>query len=144
MKGDTTFRQACDELRFRCEAGRAYEIIDKDVKQKRKVPALAAHVEPILEDEVIESITTALVSSVAKRLNKDLTPKVKLKADKKKNDKRKFPCLANGCGKLSAFTLCGLHYHSVISGKISELEFINDFGSATYNVTILDPLPKRQ
>jgi hypothetical protein len=135
LKGDTTFRQACDELRFRCEAGRAYEIIDKDVKQKRKVPALAAHVEPILEDSAIESITTALVSSVAKRLNKEVTPDAKSKADKKKNDKKKFPCLAKGCGELTAFSLCGLHYHSIISGKISELELMNEFGQATYNVT---------
>jgi hypothetical protein len=138
LKGDTTFRQACEELRFRCEAGRAYEIIDKGVKTKRKVPSLAAHVAPILEDSAIESITTALVSSVAKRLNKNVTSDPDPKGDKgdrKKNDKKKFPCLAKGCAELSAFALCGIHYHSIVSGKVSELELINDFGSAAYNVT---------
>ncbi len=29
LRGEMTFRQACDELRFRCEAGRAYEVIDR-------------------------------------------------------------------------------------------------------------------
>ncbi len=34
LKGEITFRLACDELRFRCEADRAYSIIDKNVKSK--------------------------------------------------------------------------------------------------------------
>ena len=35
IKGDITFRQACNELRFRCEAARAHELLDKPVKGKR-------------------------------------------------------------------------------------------------------------
>jgi hypothetical protein len=35
IKGDITFRQACDELRFRCETTRVHELLDKPLKVKR-------------------------------------------------------------------------------------------------------------
>ena len=125
LKGDLTFRQACAELRVRCEADRAYDIIDKGVKPKRRVPGLVASVEPILNDTAIESMTTALISSMAKRLNKEDDGKAK----------RRIPCLAKGCTTTSPFSLCGLHYHSIISGKTPELELDKDYGHAKYNVT---------
>jgi viroplasmin and RNaseH domain-containing protein len=128
LKGDITFRQACGELRVRCEAERAYDIIDKGVKSKRRI--LATSVEPLLDDTAIEGISTALVSSVSKRLNKEVTGAPSTRANKKR-----FPCLAKGCAATSPFSLCGLHYHSVVSGKSPELELINDYGRAVFNVT---------
>ena len=128
IKGDATFRQACDELRFRCEAERAYDIIDKELKSKRKVPVLGAKIEEELDEDAVESITKALVSSVAKRLNKNDDAK-------KREDKRKFTCLAMGCTTKTAFPLCGLHYHSMVSGKTSNLELGSGMGMAAYNVT---------
>jgi hypothetical protein len=36
---------------------------------------------------------------------------------------------------MTAFPLCDLHFHSVVSGKIADLKLMNDFGYAKYNVT---------
>jgi hypothetical protein len=128
LRGDMTFRQACSELRFRCEAGRAYDIMDKDVKSKRKVPVMGAKIEE-LSDVGSEGTTTALVSTMAKRLNKDKGQQAV------KEDKRKYQCLAKGCSTKTAFPLCGLHYHSVVSGKIASLELDGTMGMAEYNMT---------
>jgi hypothetical protein len=125
-----TFRSACDELKFRCEAERAYEVLDRGVKPKRKVTAMVSQIEPVLDAQSIETITTALVSSVGKRLNKEMAP-----ATKDKGTRKKFNCLAKDGKTKSPFSLCGLHYHSVISGKTEQLELINDYGVAVYNVT---------
>jgi hypothetical protein len=124
LRGEMTFRQACDELRFRCEAGRAYDIIDKDVKSRRKVSVMGAKVEEKSDEE--SGTTNALLSSAAKRLNKDKGAQ---------DDKRKFKCLAKDCSTKTAFPLCGLHYHSIVSGKTSSLELENSMGMAIYNVT---------
>jgi hypothetical protein len=128
LRGEMTFRQACNELRFRCEAGRAYDIMDKDVKSKRKVPVMGAKIEGS-SDVGSEGTTTALVSTVAKRLNKDKGQQAA------KKDKRKYQCLAKGCSTKTAFPLCGLHYHSIVSGKIASLELDGTMGMAEYNVT---------
>ena len=53
----------------------------------------------------------------------------------KSSDKKKKPCLAKGCNNLSPYSLCGLHYHSIVSGKTAQLELINGYGHASYNVT---------
>jgi hypothetical protein len=124
LRGEMTFRQACDELRFRCEAGRAYDIMDKDVKSKRKVPIMGAKVEET-NDTTSVGTSKALVSSKAKRLNRDNA----------KEDKRKFKCLAKDCSTKTAFPLCGLHYHSIVSGKTADLELESNLGTAGYNVT---------
>ena len=52
-----------------------------------------------------------------------------------KEDKRKFVCLAKGCATKTAFPLCGLHYHSIVSGKSPNLELSDNMGMAIYNVT---------
>jgi hypothetical protein len=123
-----TFRQACDELRFRCEAGWAYKIIDKDIKSKRKVPVMGAKIEEV-SDAVSDGTTKTLVSTVAKRINKDKGQQAA------KEEKRKYQCLAKDCSTKTAFPLCGLHYHSVVSGKTSSLELENNMGMAEYNMT---------
>ncbi len=108
------------------------------MKSKRRVPVLATSVEPLLDDTAIESISTALVSSVSKRLNKEVTGATTVTAINSATTakaKKRFPCLAKGCAATSPFSLCGLHYHSVISGKSPELELINDYGLAVFNVT---------
>jgi hypothetical protein len=128
LKGEITFRQACDELRFRCEADRAYSIIDKNVKSKRKVPAMGAKIEAIETDSSEIETKTALVSSTAKRLNKD-------NDNSKKESRRKYECLARDCDTKTAFPLCGFHYHTVVSGKSPTLELSGDIGTASYNVT---------
>jgi hypothetical protein len=102
--------------------------MDKDVKSKRKVPVMGAKIEE-LSDVGSEGTTTALVSTMAKRLNKDKGQQAV------KEDKRKYQCLAKGCSTKTAFPLCGLHYHSVVSGKIASLELDGTMGMAEYNMT---------
>jgi hypothetical protein len=128
VKGDMTFRQACDELRIRCEAERAYDIIDTNVKSRKKVSGLMTQIGTADDEESL-----ALVSAAAKRINMDPIPPKPLNSNK--GVKKKKPCLAKGCKTLSPFSLCGLHYHSMVSGKTETLELINGYGSASYNVT---------
>jgi hypothetical protein len=66
VKGDMTFRQACDELRIRCEAERAYDIIDTNVKSRKKVSGLMTQIGTADDEESL-----ALVSAAAKRINMD-------------------------------------------------------------------------
>jgi hypothetical protein len=127
LRGEMTFRQACDELRFRCEAGRAYEIIDKEIKSKRKVQVMGAKIEDANE-AVSVGTNKALVSTVAKRINKE-------KGQEAKEDKRKYQCLAKDYSTKTAFPLCGMHYHSVVSGKTPNLELDSNMGMAEYNMT---------
>jgi hypothetical protein len=128
LRGEMTFRQACNELRFRCEAVRAYDIMDKDIKHKRRIPVMGAKIE---ETSEVDSDGTAkvLVSTVAKRLNKDKGQQAA------KEEKRKYQCLAKDCSTKTAFPLCGLHYHSVVSGKTAALELESNMGMARYNMT---------
>jgi hypothetical protein len=141
LKGDQTFRQACNELRFRCEADRAYDLIDKSMKTRRQVTALGARAEVAsggdneasvgdgsLADSSINALVNMLVSTAAKRLNKDDTNDLKA-------GRRKHTCLAKGCATKTAFCLCGLHYHSIVSGKSPTLELADGLGVASYNVT---------
>jgi hypothetical protein len=136
IKGGITFRQACDELRLRCEA-KAYQIIDKEVKVKvkRKVQGYQAIVVP--DVSVAASVSApdandavkALISSVEKRINK--LEKNGKKKEKKEYEKRES--LAKGCTNLSTFPLYGLHYHSVVSGKTPTVELRNEYGNAAYD-----------
>jgi hypothetical protein len=74
LKGDMTFRSACNELKLRCEATKAYKLMDKEIKGKKKVGAYKAQiqVEEIKGDEeTLVDELKALVSSVSKRFNRD-------------------------------------------------------------------------
>jgi hypothetical protein len=137
IKGDITFRQACDELRLRCEAAKAYQLIDKEVKGRRKVQGYqaivvpdASEVAPVSAVSVpapeFEAAVKSLISTMEKRINKK-------RGGKKKPEYEKRECLAKGCTNLSTFPLCGLHYHSVVSGKTPTLELRKEYGNAVYD-----------
>jgi hypothetical protein len=94
VKGDMTFRQACDELRIRCEAEPAYDIIDTNVKSRKKVSGLMTQIGTTDDEESL-----ALVLAAAKRINIDpIQPKP---LNNNKGDKKKKPCLVKGCKTLS-------------------------------------------
>ena len=149
IKGGITFREACDELRLRCETAKAYKLIDKEVKGRSKVKGYQAIVVPDESDTVpdvtpaFDDAVKALISSVEKRINRDgqnTTPTDKSdksgggkKKGGKKKEYEKRACLAKGCTNLSTFPLCGLHYHSVVSGKTPTVELRDSFGNAVYN-----------
>ena len=77
--------------------------------------------------------TLALVSAAAKRINQD--PAQPKPLNENKGDRKKKQCLAKDCKTLSPYSLCGLHFHSMVSGKTATLELINGYGNASYNVT---------
>jgi len=140
IKGEMTFRQACNELRFRCETTRVHEIMDKPVKGK-KMRGLAAKAqstdasEPEI-DAVSEQLYT-LLSTISKRHNASSTVPVEASSDKKKTKKKyiKMECLVADCAEETTFPLCGLHYHSLVSGKTPTLKLRNGYGDATYDAT---------
>jgi hypothetical protein len=144
LKGKTTFRQACEELKVRCEADKAYSLIDKQVHNKKKVHGLKTK---IVVDGVQEESTEdgggfndevkALISSMSKRLNQideTGTPRnPKNKKGRRIYEQRK--CIAKDCAGQSTFLLCGLHYHSMVSGKTPTVELENGWGQATFSTT---------
>jgi hypothetical protein len=138
IKGDITFRQACNELRFRCETARAHDLLDKPVKGKR-VKGLGAKAteqdEQVTVSDQVTAQVSGLISTMAKRLNvaDDVSPGGDKKGGKKKYVKKE--CLAAECDQITTFSLCGLHYHSLISGKTPTLKLRNGYGDATYDGT---------
>jgi len=144
IKGGISFREACNELRFRCEASRAHELMDKPVRGK-KVKGLAGKLQTSDESETIEELSDkmhTLLSTMSKRHNVS-TDKTAPAGDGSatpgaKSAKRKFmkqQCLADNCTEETGFSLCGLHYHSLISAKIPTLKLRNGYGDATYDAT---------
>ena len=133
LKGNMTFRQACDELKLRCEAEKAFKLMDKEVKGKKTVGGYKAQIqidEPSGDDELLVDEMKTLISSVSKRLNKQQSN------DGPKTPKKiyeKHECIVEGCSEQTTFPVCKLHYHSLVSGKITSLELIKDWGNATYD-----------
>ena len=137
IKGTITFREACEELKVRCETRRVHDLLDRPIKG-RKVQGLVSQVretdagndDTSLSDQTIK----AFISTVSKRLNLDGGgPKASVGEKKAKKFIRK-ECLASDCDDQSTFPLCGLHYHALVSGKSSSLKLRNGYGDATYNI----------
>ncbi len=135
LKGDMSFKRACGELKIRCESDKAYMLIDKQVINKRKVYKAAVISEEGGKPLEVNGDVPALISSAAKRINKtgggETDKKGKKKQEKKVYEQRE--CTAKGCSAISTFLLCGLHYHSLMSGKTPTIELENNWGNATFN-----------
>ncbi len=136
IRGQITFREACEELKVRCETARAHELLDRPVKGKKVQTHLAQSkdAESPIAEEWIEQVKT-FISTVSKRLNltsgdAGLSGPKRLR---KKGDPKE--CLADGCDEKSPFALCGVHYHSLVSAKITSLKLRNGYGDATYNAS---------
>jgi hypothetical protein len=135
IKGGYTFIEACNELKVRCEVSRANDLLDKPVKGRRvkglvtqpKASDAGDSMDPELSAQVL-----SLISSYSKKLNIDQP------ADNEKKNRRKrplVPCLAVGCKEQTAFPLCPLHYHSLLSGKTASVPLQHGYGNATYDTT---------
>jgi hypothetical protein len=143
IKGTITYREACEELKVRCEVARVHDLMDHPVKGGKKVKGLGAQVKDGSSDldamsaELSEKVL-GMISTMVKRQNApDLTP-----TPKKKHVKQE--CLAADCDEQTTFSLCGLHYHSMISGKTPTLKLRNGYGDATYDtITSLIVYPPR-
>ncbi len=102
VRGATSFEEACDDLHHRCEAIRADEFLETPVR---------------------EHVPKALITTQAKRQNKE-APDVEM-----------AKCLQKECVDMvkSYLPLCLLHYHQCISGKCSEVELKDGLGKAKFN-----------
>jgi hypothetical protein len=133
IKGGITFQEACDELRVRCEANRAHELMDRPVKGQ-KVKGLMSMADGSSDvDLVVEGVTgklKSLISTMSKRKNKDVSDS---SGKDGKQKMVKHECLAADCGELTIYPLCPLHYHSLISAKVPTLKLRNGYGDATFD-----------
>ncbi len=72
IKGDITFREACSELRVRCETTRAHELMDRSVPGK-KVKGLVSQTQAQSDtDKAAEQLSKkvfGMISTMAKRQN---------------------------------------------------------------------------
>jgi hypothetical protein len=133
IQGNITFKQACDELKVRCEATRAHELMDRPIKGKR-VKGLLTNTTP--EDNAITEIK-GLITSMSKRLNadggvpEDTGGSKGGQKGKKKGETHE--CLAAECAEMTSYPLCPLHYHSLISAKLQTLKLRNGYGEATFD-----------
>jgi hypothetical protein len=141
LKGKTTFKQACEELKVRCEAQKAYSLMDKQVINRRKVQGHKAKVvnddAPVImsEESGCDDEVKAFISSMSKRLNKN-NDSVGDKPHKGKKGKKIYEereCIAKGCSGQTTFPLCGICYHSLVSGKKTTVELDNGWGNATFS-----------
>ena len=131
IKGNYTFREACNELKFRCEASRAHDLMDKPVKgQKVKEMVSQSKEDSVLDTDQAQMAETVmgLISSMSKRLNVDKSPDKKGRRTRPMNT-----CLAFGCEEQTSFPLCPLHYHPLLSGKSGSVKLKNGYGDATYD-----------
>ena len=141
IQGSITFRQACSELRFRCEAQRANELMDRPIKGK-KVKGLLTQTTDVPQGEMTELVgqvsaqIAGLISTMSKRKNAPgdtSTPGDKGSPGGK--GKQKLECLAADCKEMTYYPFCPLHYHSLISVKTPVIKLRNQYGEATFDAT---------
>jgi hypothetical protein len=145
IKGKTTFKHACDELKVRCEVSKAYDLIDKQTSNRRKVPGHVASVVPgdatekTSDGVAVEEEVKAFISSMSKRLNRGDEARAGNSSDNPKRDKKGKKiyelreCSAKDCKAQTTFPLCGLCFHSLVSGKTTSVELDNGWGKAVFS-----------
>jgi hypothetical protein len=116
VRGRITFEQACDDLRFRCEALRADDLLHTAVNPARVRGLLVVGDSPVTTPAVVPSPTPtsfgdtmhALITIVDKRQNRGAS-------------RRKEPvaCLVKGCDTLTPphLRLCKKCFHECVAGK---------------------------
>ena len=137
IQGNITFRQACSELRFRCEAQRANEMMDRPIKG-RKIKGLITTQTAGDKAEVTELAgqIAGLISTMSQRKNAtDDSSTQGGKGTPGGDKKKKLICLAADCKETTYYPLCPLHYHSLISAKTPIIKLRNQYGEATFDAT---------
>ncbi len=134
VRGRISFEQACDDLRFRCEALRADDLLHSAI-HPTKVRGLVAMGGSSSSDAGRESTLPrpgdtahALITTADKRQNRG--------ASRRKEPKEPVACLVQGCDSLTPphLRLCKSCYHECIAGKHSTLT-LKSGEKATYDVT---------
>ena len=138
INGTMTFAKACDELRVRCEATRAHEVMDRPVGQKQ-VRTMVAQTTSDTTDSLTAEKVFAYMSTMAMKHNTDTgksaasSATVKGSLGRKGKARTLYLCLAKDCMEETYFPLCGNHYHSLVAAKLPSVELRQQYGNATYN-----------
>jgi hypothetical protein len=126
LRGRVTFEQACEDLRYRCEAMRADDLLNTTARPAKVRALLAAGDD---DDSAADTVgrganTLALITTANKRQN----------APGPKRAGKQVECLAKNCPTLTPphLRLCRMHYHECIAGKHPSLPLRTE-GSATYD-----------
>ncbi len=118
-------------MRHRCETSWAHDLMDRPVKGKKVKGMLTK-----AKDEV-DSVAEQVSSTISKRRNATTTDKAtkddKVDGTKGKKKYVKQECLAANCPELTTFPLCPLHYHSLVSAKVTSLKLRNGYGDAKFD-----------
>jgi hypothetical protein len=124
VRGTITFVQACDDLRFRCEALRADDLLHA-ANQPVRVRGLLAAPEDTPSPGQAPVPTHALITTADKRQNRGATGK-----------KEPVPCTVKGCDTMTAahLRLCKRCYHECIAGKTPTLT-LKTGEKATFDTT---------
>jgi hypothetical protein len=126
VRGTISFTQACDDLRYRCEALRADDLLAA-AYQPIKVRGLAASAEkPLTSDP---TITPALITTADKRQNRS--------ANTTPGKKTPAVCLVKGCDMVTAHNLrlCKKCYHECTAGKTPSLP-LKTGDKAVFDITL--------
>jgi hypothetical protein len=125
LRGRITFDQACEDLRYRCEANRADELLSSHARTTKVRGLIAAGEPPVTPVSLATPV--ALISSANKCQNGPSPRRPK---------KEPPPCLAKGCASVVPHhvRLCRLHYHECIAGKQSQLP-LRTGGAAHYDAS---------
>jgi hypothetical protein len=125
LRGRITFEQSCDDLRYRCEANRADELLNTQVKGSVK-GLMAREEAPYcqIHDHAAagpKPTPVALITTAGKRQNRP---------------KKESACLAKGCESVvpAHIRLCRMHYHECIAGKQPSLP-LRTGGHAHYDAS---------
>ena len=124
LRGRITFDQACEDLRARCEAMRADELLSTTVRAG-KVRSFAAKTGSSCliteEDPSDPAQSLALITTANKRQNT-------------RKELKQVECLEKSCTTLTPphLRLCRLHYHECIAGKHPSMR-LKTGDSATYD-----------
>jgi hypothetical protein len=127
LRGRITFDQACEDLRARCEAMRADDLLNTTVRSSKVRGYAAKTGSSCLITEIDDreaSPTLALITTENKRKNG------------RKSDGLQVECLAKGCSTLTPphLRLCRLHFHECIAGKHPFI-LLKTGDRATYDAT---------
>ncbi len=127
VRGTATFEQACDDLRFRCEALRADDLLHS-AGQTNKVRGLIANGETVSGSSPGDAGTTpslALITTADQRQNRGAARKKEMAA-----------CLVKGCETLTPphLRLCKRCYHECVAGKSFSLQ-LKTGEKITYDLT---------
>jgi hypothetical protein len=124
VRGKITFERACEDLRYRCEALRADDLLHA-AHQPTKIRALIVSGETEAGSSSAAAVAHALLTTADKRQNREASRKKELVA-----------CLAKGCDTLTPphLRLCKKCFHGCIAGKTPSV-LLKSGDKATYDTS---------